>query len=181
MSYCYQVPKNLIPRVFLLKRHVYARKLIGERKRILDVGSNRYKILARAVSLDKDPRVFPDYVGDALNMPFPNESFDCLSALEIIEHWKRKDQIRFLNEAWRVLVPGGLLVLSTPNISEATRKLHDLAWFVTHSMYARQDLGQHIGEVTHRELKKLITSNGFALRSEKAFSLVNYVVSSDKI
>lgn len=177
MAYCYESPKNLIPKVFLLKRHVYTRKLIGERKEVLDLGCNRYKILARAISLDHDPNVYPDEVGDALDTPFKDAYFDCVCMLELIEHFTRQDQKKLLLEAKRVLRTDGLLIVSTPNISEATRKLHDMAWFITHSIYARKDLGSHIGELTHNQLKQLLEETGFKLRTEKAFSLVNYVVS----
>jgi ubiquinone/menaquinone biosynthesis C-methylase UbiE len=180
MAYDYVSPRNLIPKVFLLKRHVYARLLIGEAKTVLDIGSNSYKILVRAVSLDKDASVNPDFVGSALDIPFPAESFDCVSMLELIEHFETEDQIRVLLEAYRVLKHRGALIISTPNISEATRGLHDLLWFVSHWVYARKDLGQHIGELTHSQLKTMLRRTGFAIESEKAFSFVNYMVKAIK-
>lgn len=180
-AYSYESPRNLIPKVFLLKRHVYTRKLIGEAKNVLDLGSNRYKILARAISLDSDPSVDPDEVGDALDTPFKDNYFDCVSMLELIEHFNREDQIRLLFEARRVLKKKGTLIVSTPNISEATRKLHDALWYFSHFIYARKDLGQHIGELTHYQLKALLEETGFEVKTEKAFSFVNYVVTSEAI
>lgn len=47
-------------------------------------------------------------------VPFPDESFDGVLALDIIEHiW---DTDKFLDEIHRVLRPAGLLVITTPNL-----------------------------------------------------------------
>lgn len=42
-------------------------------------------------------------------------SYDLVSALHLIEHLPLSDMIRLLNEAMRVLVPGGMLIIETPN------------------------------------------------------------------
>jgi len=48
-------------------------------------------------------------------LPFAPESFDCVVAAEIIEHLDDTDS--FLKELKRILAPGGLLVISTPNLA----------------------------------------------------------------
>lgn len=46
-------------------------------------------------------------------LPFPEESFDTVVALEVIEHTDNEKE--FIDEVYRVLAPGGLLILSTPH------------------------------------------------------------------
>jgi SAM-dependent methyltransferase len=52
-------------------------------------------------------------VGDAQNIPLPDDSVDLIVSFETIEHVP--DPARFLDECVRVLAPGGVLVVSTPN------------------------------------------------------------------
>lgn len=46
-------------------------------------------------------------------LPFPDGAFDLVVMLEVLEHVVRAE--RALGEIWRVLSPGGRLLLSTPN------------------------------------------------------------------
>ncbi|WP_439501965.1 glycoside hydrolase family 99-like domain-containing protein [Aminobacter ciceronei] len=52
-------------------------------------------------------------VGDATAIPLPDESVDIVTSFETIEHFA--DHERFLAEVARVLRPGGLLIISSPN------------------------------------------------------------------
>lgn len=52
-------------------------------------------------------------VGSALEIPFPDNSFDVVASFEVFEHlndWKK-----FLSEIKRVLKPDGIVYISTPN------------------------------------------------------------------
>jgi len=52
-------------------------------------------------------------VGSCSAMPLPNAAFDLVISFEVIEHLE--DWRAFLLESRRVLAPGGVFLLSTPN------------------------------------------------------------------
>ncbi len=52
-------------------------------------------------------------LGDGLGLPFADESFDVVTSFETLEHLH--ERATFLTELNRVLKPGGVLLLSTPN------------------------------------------------------------------
>ncbi len=51
----------------------------------------------------------PDVVGDAMQLPFANESFDLVFATQVLEHLSEPSM--FLEESFRVLRPGGIIRL----------------------------------------------------------------------
>ena len=70
--------------------------------------------VGRAIA-DANGLAFPVLGGDASVLPFPDESFDAITMVETFEHIYLDDRPAALSECWRVLRPGGTLVLSTPN------------------------------------------------------------------
>lgn len=57
----------------------------------------------------------PHHVGiaaDAFHLPFRDDSIECIIAAEIIEHVQ--DPTAFVKELFRILAPGGKLIISTP-------------------------------------------------------------------
>lgn len=116
--------------------------LVGPRKRVLDVGcSSGY--LARplvvagctVVGLEVDPdaaavarEVCEDVlVGDVetMELPFEPGSFDVVLCGDVLEHLR--DPEAFLVRARPLLRPGGLLVLTTPNVANWSLRLGLLA------------------------------------------------------
>lgn len=72
----------------------------------MDLGPN---LLERVQNKCESNRV----VGSILQMPFPHASFDIVVSSEVIEH--TPDPFSGVREMYRVLKPGGTLVLTTPN------------------------------------------------------------------
>jgi SAM-dependent methyltransferase len=60
---------------------------------------------------------------DALFLPFREGSFGVVAACEIVEHISPPDAPRLLSEAVRVLRPGGVFVLTTPNLVSLSNRL----------------------------------------------------------
>ncbi len=53
-----------------------------------------------------------DLVADAEVLPFSDRMFDCVVAIEVMEHLA--NPMRMAEESYRVLAPGGMLILSVP-------------------------------------------------------------------
>ncbi|MCA9884806.1 MAG: class I SAM-dependent methyltransferase [Anaerolineae bacterium] len=58
-------------------------------------------------------------VADALALPFPDEHFDVVYSFGSVKHWP--DPLKGIRESWRVLKPGGELLL-IDSTSDATRE-----------------------------------------------------------
>ena len=99
---------------------------------ILDVGAGRgefLELLAEeglvASAVDSNPKMaalcedlgLRCVLGDALSVlaAYPDASLGAITGFHIIEHLPFKTMVRVMDEALRVLVPGGLLILETPN------------------------------------------------------------------
>ncbi len=93
------------------------------------VQANRATERAKIAGLESNVNFL---VADALNMPFPDESFDLVWSLESGEHMPNK--IKFLQECCRVLKPGGTLILAT---------------------WCHRSLGESAGELTDEERREL--------------------------
>ncbi len=72
------------------------------------VQASRAKQRTEAAGLGKTVQF---QVADALNMPFEDDTFDLVWSLESGEHMP--DKTKFLQECYRVLKPGGTLVMAT--------------------------------------------------------------------
>jgi SAM-dependent methyltransferase len=96
--------------------------------RVLDIGAgagelNTYALKGRVrqlVGIDLDPRVVSNPLLDAglgadvYALPFRNQSFDVVFSIYVLEHIDRPSQLTA--EIARVLRPGGVCLLLTPNL-----------------------------------------------------------------
>jgi len=108
----------------------------------LDIGSGsgdlvkllKEKLNTRASCCDYTDALIqlPDQKVDIIDLnckkelPYQGDTFDVVTATEVIEHLE--DFRAILREIYRVLKPGGVCVLSTPNILNLNSRLRNL-WF----------------------------------------------------
>ena len=59
-------------------------------------------------------------------LPFPDASFDRALCLDVLEHLAFEDQARALGELFRVLAPGGELLVSVPNLAHLQSRVQFL-------------------------------------------------------
>jgi SAM-dependent methyltransferase len=77
-------------------------------------------------------RARPDLVADALSLPVRSGAVDTLLATEVVEHLPSPD--RFLEEAARVLRPGGTLLLTVPFLEPLHEEPRDFYRFTPHGL-----------------------------------------------
>ena len=95
----------------------------------------------------------PIYAGTLEAADFPAASFDLVHASHLIEHLNAP--AAFLDEAARILAPGGLLALTTPNIDGFQARLLGPGW--------RSAIYDHLYLFSLRTLRELLESRGFAI------------------
>lgn len=153
------------------------RRLRGD-QRVLDVGCG-YGSHARRLSeggamvigvdlrstfVAAQPSQFACASGDATRLPFRDESFDLAFSLDLIEHVG--DDLYLVRELYRVLSPGGVLLVETPNIDRLSVRLRKM---VGHDMPFPRHYGDdpvlgpivHIREYTSLQLVELVELAGF--------------------
>jgi SAM-dependent methyltransferase len=81
-------------------------------------------------------------------MPFSNDSFDAVTALDVIEH--THDDLAVLTDSYRVLKPGGHMIITVPA----------LMWLWSHN----DDINAHVRRYTAAELKQKLAQTGFQVR-----------------
>lgn len=124
-----------------LARYAFARRY-ADGKRVLDAGcgtgygSGELALAASSVigidfSMDAIafarlhyplPRV-TFLAGSCTSLPFPSASFDLAVAFEVIEHLE--NYRAFIQESARILAPGGLFIVSSPNKSYYAESRHE--------------------------------------------------------
>jgi len=143
----------------IYQRHIVAYEFASKhiRGRVLEVGSGEgygINILApfadEYVAIDKYQTQIPDSASNFKHvqfmqvnvppLPFQEHSFDSVVTFQVIEHIDQDKE--FVKEIYRVLKPGGVLILTTPN---RTMSLTRNPW--------------HIREYTPTELKSLLEQN----------------------
>lgn len=160
---------------YWFRRHLRAYRLAGRlaRGRVVDAGSGEgygAELLARrarVVGLELDAaaaahaaRAYPRArfaVADLCRMPLAPGSAQAVVALQVIEHLWCPDE--FLSDCRRVLVPDGVLVVSTPNRATFPAGLNP-----THAREYEAEELRAILRRHFRDVRLLGTAHGPALR-----------------
>jgi SAM-dependent methyltransferase len=119
---------------------------------------------ARARGLEPQEHFVNVFEGNEMtaHLPYADTSADVVLAGEILEHVV--DTVSFLREIHRTLVPGGALVLSTPNILWLKHRARLLAGGYPDALEYRSRYGPDFGHVRifgPPQLRELLDETGF--------------------
>jgi 2-polyprenyl-3-methyl-5-hydroxy-6-metoxy-1,4-benzoquinol methylase len=138
--------------------------------RLLDVGcsSGAFLETARQAGLDAEGvelspeaaqtarragfRVFTGRLEDAR---FPDAVFDAIALIELVEHLP--DPRALLEEGRRILRPGGIVMITTPNGASLTARAMGARWGV----FSLTGMGGHVSFFNPRSLRMLAERTGF--------------------
>ena len=149
-------------------------KLPELRGKGLNLGCGENKIVG-CLNVDVDPKVKPDKVFDILKkFPLVSDTVDFVLLFHTIEHIEKPLHAQVLIEIFRVLKPGGYLIISYPEFLKCVKNwrtnFHGQQDFWEATLYGRQgsDWDYHVC-IMHTEHFVLTLRNcGFAI--QKVFS-----------
>lgn len=142
--------------------------------RLVDIGAGSRSVSSdlkagHIVTLDIVAMTNPTVVADvALSLPLTDQCADAVIAGEILEHIVQS--VSFLREIYRVLVPGGYLIISVPNVVSLKYRIAFLLGRIP-SHAARADLTYaegskfmyrgHVRDYCFKDLRFLLEYTGF--------------------
>ena len=98
--------------------------------------------------------------GSILEIPFEDNHFDTVMALDVLEHLNYYQQVPALKELKRVLKPGGILIFSCPNLAHFTGRLKLM---FRGKLLRTATLGHHPGDRPMCEYEQLFKLEGFEI------------------
>ena len=109
------------------------------------------------------------YHGDLAQAAFEDNTFDVVTARHVIEHIP--DPVSFASEIFRILKPGGLMVLKTPNSLALARHWFGTNWFAN-------DVPRHLILFSMKTLQFLAKKHGFKGKTIRTFSTPKIILNS---
>ncbi len=129
-------------------------KLLGDTNAVVSSDIS-LKCVKNARKLDARTR---GVVNDAMNLPYSDASADVVACVELIEHLTDPDKC--LSEIQRILKPGGILVLTTPNYYSPWPVIEYL-WDVFGK--GRDYRTQHISKFHPSSISDTVSAKGFSV------------------
>jgi SAM-dependent methyltransferase len=99
--------------------------------------------------------------GSVTALPFPDASFDRALCLDVLEHLTFEEQPRALAELFRVLKPGGEVLVSVPNLAHLQSRIQFL---LRGRLIRTASEFKHPGDRPVREYLQLARRAGFSLK-----------------
>jgi 2-polyprenyl-3-methyl-5-hydroxy-6-metoxy-1,4-benzoquinol methylase len=98
--------------------------------------------------------------GSITALPFPENTFNTVMALDVLEHLYYNEQLVALRELVRVLKPGGIAIFSCPNLAHFTGRLKLM---FRGRLLRTASVGHHPGDRPMLEYQELFEKAGFEI------------------
>ena len=132
--------------------------------------------LNNVISLSKKIKFKSNYIAkriDALSLPFANNYFDAVLSISVIEHINDEGDSLAMSEIWRVLKPGGKLILTFPVNKVYATEYRDKDEY---NLYVEKKSGKYFFQRIYDEQKieeRLLSSiNNYEIISKKVFGTI---------
>lgn len=99
-------------------------------------------------------------IGNALHLPFKDNTFDTVISWEVLEHIPKHTEEKMFSEIYRVLKPGGHLFLSTQYRNFFSTILDPAWWLVGHRHYSQNDI-KKFTKKSRLKIDELYVKGGF--------------------
>ncbi len=121
------------------------------------------------LELEPHPDVDADVYGDITKgLEFPNEEFEEVLMIHVIEHIERKFHRFVFDEIWRILKPNGRIVLGFPDIIENMKRFinnkYGGRWSLYHNcIFGRQARNgdYHVTGIEQQDITDRLLNSGF--------------------
>jgi len=122
--------------------------------------SGRFQRVSAADLMDRPGDLNASWIHGDLNDPLaiPDATFDTIIAAEVVEHLENPRAV--VRELFRLLKPGGLAVVSTPN-NESWRSLLSLWLRGHHIAFLDGSYPAHITALVRKDFERILTEAGF--------------------
>jgi len=107
--------------------------------------------------------------GDLLQARYPDASFDVINVFHVIEHLI--DPVAYIKELQRILKPGGVLIIGTPDIGSFAYRVYRLINFATLRVPSIVDGLEHTVVFNKKTLAASIADHGFEITEHYRESL----------
>ncbi|MGB9715441.1 MAG: class I SAM-dependent methyltransferase [Thermodesulfovibrionales bacterium] len=104
---------------------------------------------------------------DAMDLKFDNNQFDIVIATEVIEHLPNAQKM--LKESFRVLKPGGKLLISSPNRDSLHLRVNRMLGYADFKCSI-----DHVKEYSYSEMVNMLTNEGFRIQDTAGVFLQPY-------
>jgi len=152
----------------------YIKNNVNQNSKILDVGCGDGVLVEKlrkdgyknTFGIDSNFASKDVILGNILNLPFKNKSFDIVLCLDVLEHLTFMEQKKALLEIQRVVKKQKMAIFSIPNLAHLKSRI---LFLLKGELNRTSRIERHPGDRPIKEFINLIEKTGFEIIERKGF------------